>query len=145
MTSPAHEPCILDGGRCSSYAPGHNVHWIQAKLIGRAPWGWRDCLVVAVDGLTLRLRYVEEDVEFTAWHHEDLSKWLSVGAPVRINQDKGTLMHGPFGQVYIAHDSPLAAVPTPEHPDLWAAEITLGVVDLATGRGVNTELLDEPE
>jgi hypothetical protein len=34
----------------------------------------------------------------------------------------------------------LGAVPEPEHPDLWAAERQVVVVDAATGRGVTAPI-----
>lgn len=124
------------GGGCCSYWPGHQVHFIQARRIGESPWGWRDAVVVVVDGQFLTLRYLAEDVEFVVWHHARLP--VQSGDLVRVNQGAGTVLQGRFGQVAIAHDSPLHAVPAPEHPELWAVEVSVGVVDLATGRAINT-------
>ena len=126
---------VCDRAACASYRPGHLMHWIQAKLTARNPWGWRDVIVIAAEGRFIELRYLVEDVEFTAWHHDALG--LAPAEVLRVNQSHGMVLQGRFGQVYVAHDSPLAAVPTPEHPELWAAEASVGVVDLGTGRGIN--------
>jgi hypothetical protein len=136
--------CSLnDDGRCRHYGSGHALHQIQARHIGQSPWGWRDAVVVTVDGLYLELRYLAEDVEFTAWHHQELG--LVPGDPVRVNQSAGAVLQGKFGGVNVAHDSPVTAVPEPEHPELWAAESSAGVVDLATGRAfnLNNEFADD--
>jgi hypothetical protein len=124
-----------DHGRCGYYGSGHALHQIHARHIGQSPWGWRDALVVRVEGMFLTLRYLAADVEFTAWHHAELP--LMPGDPVRVNQSHSAVLQAKFGQVNIAHDSPLSAVPEPEHPELWAAESSPGVVDLATGRAFN--------
>ena len=66
------------------------MHQIHARHIGQSPWGWRDALVVRVEGLFLTLRYLAEDVEFTAWHHAELP--LMPGDPVRVNQSHSAVL-----------------------------------------------------
>jgi len=139
MANLEHVECRLVDGRCQLYLPGHNMHAIQAKRIGQAPWGWRDAVVLAIDGLSLQLRYVAEDVVFAAWHHADLSEWLEPGTPVRVSQSAGSVLQGSLGQVCLATDSPLDAVPEPEDLEAWKSRMSWGVVDLATGRGVNLD------
>lgn len=133
-------PCRLrDDGWCDSYHPGHCVHVIPAGRIGQRPWGWRDAVVVRHDGLAVRLRTVEENVEFDAWHHRDLSGYVEPGSPVRFHEGWGGLsvLSGPFGIASIAHNSPLPEVPTPAHPELWTSEVQRGVVSNRTGYGVD--------
>ncbi len=89
-------PCTPnDDGRCRHYGSGHALHQIHARHIGQSPWGWRDAVVVRVEGLFLTLRYLAEDVEFTAWHHAELR--LMPGDPVRVNQSRGAVLQGKFG------------------------------------------------
>src|SRR4051794_7069189 len=103
MTTNDLQYYVCDRAGCSSYRPGHLMHWIQAKLTGRSPWGWRDVVVRAVDGKFIELRYVVEDAVFSAWHHDDLG--LAPGDVLRANQSHGMVLQGQFGQVFLAHDS----------------------------------------
>ncbi|MFV0373716.1 hypothetical protein [Microbacterium sp.] len=40
------------GGACSSFAPGHGVHLIQARLVAATPAEWVDVIVTAADPAT---------------------------------------------------------------------------------------------
>jgi hypothetical protein len=51
--------------RCISYAPGHNVHWIQAKVKRDEPR--YDAVVEILSNTSLRLSYLDQ-VE-TFYHH----------------------------------------------------------------------------
>ena len=75
MPSPREtSSCLADArGRCQSYAPGHHVHAIHAKHVGRTPWGWRDGVVTRIEGLSVSVRYLLQDHDVQAWHHEDLA------------------------------------------------------------------------
>src|SRR4029078_4201842 len=99
----------------------------------RNPWGWRDVIVIAAEGKFIELRYLVEDVEFTAWHHDALG--LAHAEVLRVNQSHGMVLQGRFGQVYVAHDSPLAAVPASSPPELGVREASVGGGALRTGRG----------
>ena len=124
-----------EGGRCQSYYPGHNTHWIHAKHVGRTPWGWRDGVVTGVDGGTLSVDYVLEEGHLRVWHHADLSAELRPGDPVRVHEEYYVL-GGPFGWLNVFVRSGLGPVPTPPDPSVWDEEVTGGVQDLGTGRGL---------
>jgi hypothetical protein len=120
------------------------MHWIHAGRIGNSPWGWRDATVVAIDGLWLTLCYVVEDDESRIWHHEPLSDVLDVGSPVRLHEQYYAL-GGPFGWVNVAVFGGLGPIRAPEDPSLWAAERTVAVTDLATGRALPTDHTAKPD
>ena len=122
-------------GRCDLYRPGHNTHWIHAKHVGRTPWGWRDGVISAVDGLVLSVRYLQQDHDLRVWHHESLSGEVRVNDPVRVHEQHHAL-GGPFGWVNVVLRGGLGEVPEPADPSAWAAEVTGGVQDMGTGRGL---------
>jgi hypothetical protein len=53
---------------CISYAPGHNVHWIQARVKGQEPR--YDAEVQVISDSTLQVRYLDQ-VEI--FHHHNVS------------------------------------------------------------------------
>lgn len=128
--------CILMGYDCQSFHPGHNMHWIHARHVGESPWGWRDGLVAAasVDGF-VTIEYVLESGRVEGWHHSPVVARLSKGTPVRVHEGYRTLS-SPMGWIHLLIRSGLGAVAEPEDADPWEAEVTGGVVDLATGRGL---------
>ncbi len=130
--------CHLTDGRCSSYRAGHLAHWIQAKLVGRTPWGWRDGIVEECGGHTVRIRYLTQDATVVCWHHNDLSRQLRPGAPVRLHEEFHMLAI-PRAWICVLVTDGLGRVPTPDNPELWNSEIVPGIVDLATGIGLPTD------
>lgn len=126
-------PCHVRG--LCGYGPGHAIHWIQAGLAGRSPWGWRDGVVKAWDGELLRIRYVVEDHAITVWHHVKLSGELPIGTPVRVHEAFHVLATA-SGWYCVEITGGLGPVPEPEQPELWAHEAVPGIVDLATGVGL---------
>ena len=135
-------PCVVrDDDFCRSYLPGHHTHWIHAKHIGRTPWGWRDAVVTGVDGGWTTVTYVESGRPVRLWHHVDLADELSIGAPVRLHEGYYVL-GGPFGWVNVVVEGGLGAVPEPADPTTWADQVTGGVQDLGTGRGLALDWLD---
>lgn len=137
--------CILMGyDCCQSFHPGHNMHWIHARHVGESPWGWRDGVVSAAsaDGF-VTVEYVLEAGRVEAWHHSPVVANLAKGTPVRVHEGYRTLS-GPMGWLHLLISSGLGAVPKPENTDAWAAEVTGGVVDMTTGRGLALDhLLEE--
>ena len=128
--------CSTDAaGRCQSYRPGHNTHWIHAKHVGRTPWGWRDGVVTDVRGLVVAVRYLIEDHDVRLWHHEDLFPEVRHGDPVRVHE-RYYVLGGAFGWLNVVVSGGLGAVPEPADPSAWAAEVTGGVQDMGTGRGL---------
>ena len=130
---PGHPPCTESP--CRSYAPGHLVHVIHAKHVARTPWQWRDGVVTGLDGETLRVAYLEHDHELTLWHHVPLDDVVSVGSPVRVHE-KHHVLGGPFGWVSLVITNRLGDLPDPVHPELFAADVVVPIVDLHTGRAL---------
>jgi hypothetical protein len=130
--------CIIDEDtrRCRSYRAGHHMHFIHAKRIGQTPWGWRDGVVVSVSTSGwIEIDYVHEEGHVRALHHEDLTRVLAPGMPVRVHE-RYYAVGGRFGWVNVFLAEGLGWVPAPTDPGLWAPEMTVGVTDLSTGRAV---------
>ncbi len=72
------------GGACSSFAPGHAVHLIQARLVAATPVEWVDAVVTAVDAAagTIVLHGLLDDLEITLWNGAGAADLASPGAPV---------------------------------------------------------------
>ncbi len=129
-------------GLCQAYGPGHNLHSIHARKIGESPWGWRDGVVVeATNQGFVTIEYALEPGRVEAWHHDPVVGKLPTGSPVRVHEGFYVLSSA-LGWVNLLVSSGLGAVPTPDETDLWQGEVTGGVVDLSTGRGV---ALDHPD
>lgn len=118
--------------RCGTYRDGHDLHAIQAKLIGQTPWGWRDAVLMSVDGQTIELAYVHEHARPTLWHHRVLGRLLRPGEPVRLHEQYRAL-GTPHGWYSVRISNGLGAVPEPEDRDAYATRTCWGAVDLATG------------
>lgn len=128
--------CDKNGRVCGSYRPGHNMHVIHANHAGRTPWGWRDATVVEVlpTGVVV-LAYEGRPATFTVWHHDDLTSELCPGTEVQVHEEYGALA-GQLGWISVKVRGGLGAVPAPGDLGPWVDDITFGVVDLGTGRGV---------
>jgi hypothetical protein len=76
--------CVA-GDACSSFAPGHALHLIQARLAAATPSDWLDAVVAAVDAASgeIELRAVSDDARFTVWHAAPQD--LAVGEPVALH------------------------------------------------------------
>jgi hypothetical protein len=61
----------LNSQRCISYAPGHNVHWIQARVKGQEPR--YDAEVEILSESKIQVRYLDQ-VEI--FHHHNSSAIL---------------------------------------------------------------------
>ena len=132
LTSDDMEPCPPDGP-CQVYWPGHQMHVIHAKHVGRTPWGWRTAVVRAThtEG-RIDLEY-GDGTDVRAWHHQPLA--LVVGERVGLHEQYHALRTG--GRlVNIALDGGAGAVPEPDDLDAWADRMTGGVQDVTTGYGV---------
>ena len=146
MSSADPKPCDHFGGaaRCGAYHPGHNTHAIHARRVGETPWGWRDAVVRAIDGRWTTVAYVEHDHEVELWHHEELARELTVGAPVRLHEQYYVL-GGPFGWLNVVVCGGLGPVPEPADVSAWQREMTGGVQDLGTGRALALDWRQDSE
>lgn len=127
-TDPGTAACL--GEPCRSYRPGHNVHFIQLKQAGLAAWNWRDAVVVALEGLDVRLRYLANDHEFSVRHHKALDSWLQPGDPVSVHERFHLLLAGDTA-FSVAVTGGLGEAPQPELP----VQGPVLVAELATGHG----------
>lgn len=121
-------------GRCQSFYPGHNLHVIHAAHIGRTPWGWRDGVVREMASGWVHIDYVAEPGDVRVWHH-DVSRQLRRGTPVRLHEQYHALANR-AGWLNVMVVGGCGPVPAPPEPGVWATEMTAGVVDLSTGRGL---------
>ena len=131
-------PCVTGGnGVCQSYNPGHNVHFIHARKVGESPWGWRDGLLSSLDATgSLTVEYATEAGQVEAWHHQDLVAELAVGSPVRVHEG-WQMLASSAGWLHLNISAGLGTVEEPAFVELWDDQVTYGVVDLSTGRGVD--------
>lgn len=83
------------GGRCSSFAPGHALHLIQARIASATPAGWVDALVESADALTgdLVVRTLDGDVH-TLWNGAGAALEADLGSPVALHTRSGVLAVG---------------------------------------------------
>lgn len=83
------------GGRCSSIAPGHALHLIQARLAAATPADWADALVESADPVTGDL--VVRTLDGTAhalWNGSGAALEAAVGTPVALHLPYGVLALG---------------------------------------------------
>lgn len=74
------------GDVCSSYAPGHALHLIQARMASATPLSWVDALVESADPASgfLRLRTLDGDV-IAVWNAGGAALEASAGTPVALH------------------------------------------------------------
>ncbi|WP_144792783.1 hypothetical protein [Microbacterium paludicola] len=106
MSTPLHRPsplevseraaCMCDhGDACSSFAPGHALHLIQARLAAATPSEWIDAIVENVDAASgeLRVRTLE-GVERSLWSAQGAALEATPGAPVALHAKYHVLVVG---------------------------------------------------
>ena len=138
------EPCN-PAGACQSYRSGHNTHWIHAKHVGQTPWGWRDGLVVGLEGHWVTVDYLESDRRLRLWHHVPLAGEVCAGDPVRVHEQY-RILGGPFGWVHAHVEGGAGPVSAPADPSGWAGQVTPAITELSTGRALalDRQTTDEP-
>ncbi|MFT3798754.1 hypothetical protein [Microbacterium sp.] len=74
------------GQACSSFAPGHAVHLIQARLVSATPGEWVDAIVTATDAAGTALVHTLDGAPVElwngAWAAAQPTAELAAGAPV---------------------------------------------------------------
>jgi hypothetical protein len=83
------------GDRCSSFAPGHALHLIQARIASATPAGWVDALVVATDAVAgdLVVRTLDGEVH-ELWNGSGAALEAAPGTPVALHARYGVLAVG---------------------------------------------------
>ncbi|WP_460796626.1 hypothetical protein [Microbacterium sp. GXF0217] len=80
--------CMCDRGDvCSSFAPGHALHLIQARMASATPAEWVDGIVESADAVTGDL--VVRDLDGTAhalWNGSSAALEAGVGTPVALHR-----------------------------------------------------------
>lgn len=83
------------GAVCSSFASGHGLHLIQARLASATPSEWVDAIVERADAVTgeLVVRTLEGDAH-TLWNATGAALEAAAGAPVALHVRYGVLAVG---------------------------------------------------
>src|SRR5690606_35493916 len=95
--------CMCDHGYAwSTFAPGHALHLIQARMASATPLGWADALVEDADAASgvLILRTLDGEA-VTVWIAGGAALEAGSGTPVSIHRDYGLLAIG-SAQYYVA-------------------------------------------
>lgn len=107
MPTPAHRTpavpargagdCMCSVGRaCSSFAAGHAVHRVQARLVAATPGEWVDAIVLSADAASgsIRIRTFEEGHEVSLWNGAGGAAELRAGDPVALHERHNVLAIG---------------------------------------------------
>jgi len=83
------------GGACSSFAPGHAVHLIQARLVSATPAEWIDAIVASTseDG-SLELASLADGARIALWNGAGVTEIITAGEPVAYHQRYHALSAG---------------------------------------------------
>lgn len=79
--------CMCDrGDTCSSFAPGHALHLIQARMASATPLSWVDAVVETADAASgsLTLRTLEGEV-LSIWSAGGAALEAPAGTPVALH------------------------------------------------------------
>ena len=83
------------GETCSSYAPGHALHLIQARLASATPTDWVDALVAAADVAAGSITLLTLDgTRHTLWNAGGAALEAVPGTPVALHARYGVLAIG---------------------------------------------------
>ncbi len=99
MSSPQHRipplevreraTCMCDhGDTCSSFAPGHALHLIQARLAAATPSEWADAIVEASDrrsGVVI-VRTVADGAPVALWNGTGAAAAVTPGTPIALHE-----------------------------------------------------------
>lgn len=80
--------CMCDHGDvCSSFAPGHALHLIQARLASATPSDWVDGIVESANAETgeVRVRTLDGD-EWALWSARGAALEAPAGSPVALHR-----------------------------------------------------------
>ncbi|GAA5209359.1 hypothetical protein [Microbacterium kyungheense] len=80
--------CMCDhGDACSSFAPGHALHLIQARLAAATPSDWADAIVADADARSgfVIVRTLAGD-EIALWNGTGAAEAAAPGTPVALHE-----------------------------------------------------------
>jgi len=85
------------GDVCSSFAPGHALHLIQARLASATPSDWSDAIVEQTDAETgvIVVRSLSEGAPIAVWSAAGAAERVAPGAPVALHARYNVLAVGP--------------------------------------------------
>lgn len=81
--------CMCDhGDACSSFAPGHALHLIQARLASATPSGWTDAIVEAADARSgfVIVRMLADGAPLALWNGSGAAAHVTAGTPVALHE-----------------------------------------------------------
>lgn len=87
----------VHGERCTSVAPGHALHLIQARLAAATPSEWTDAVVESADAVTgvVVARSLTDAAPIVLWSGAGAASVVSVGEPVSVHRRYDVLAVGP--------------------------------------------------
>ena len=88
--------CMCDHGDvCSSYAPGHALHLIQARMASATPADWADAIVGAADAAagTITVHTLDGGTH-EVWNAGGAALEAAPGTPVALHRRHGVLSIG---------------------------------------------------
>lgn len=85
------------GGACSSFAPGHALHLIQARLASATPSEWADAVVEVANPASgqVIVRTLDQGTVIELWSGSGAAAECEVGHPVALHTRYGVLALGP--------------------------------------------------
>ena len=88
--------CMCVHGRaCSSFAPGHALHLIQARLASATPSDWADAIVESShDDGTVVIVTVADAARLTVWSGSGAAHEVAAGTPVALHERYNVLAVG---------------------------------------------------
>jgi hypothetical protein len=81
--------CMCDhGDLCSSFAPGHALHLIQARLASATPSDWSDAIVESADAESgvIVVRTLTDAAPIELWSGAGAALVLTSGSPVAVHE-----------------------------------------------------------
>ncbi len=77
----------VHGESCSSFAPGHALHLIQARLASATPSDWVDAIVESVDAANgvVIVRTVADGEQVELWSGSGAAQEAAPGTPVALH------------------------------------------------------------
>ena len=88
--------CMCEHGDvCSSFAPGHALHLIQARMASATPRGWADAIVETADAASgaVSVRTLDGE-QHHLWNAGSAALEATPGTPVAVHTSYGVLAVG---------------------------------------------------